>query len=151
MKGGRPQGIGGKQVILVELTRPGAGGVIRGDAAHAQLFIQLPVICTHEVMQAFRDTLLHLGGCLAGKGDRKDAVGAGTVQQQAQDAGHQQPGLAGAGRGMHRGIALRVGGMQGIHVCFPVVAGAAAQGAVESSLCGLSSQACCRQSPSISQ
>ncbi|RLA04442.1 MAG: hypothetical protein DRQ45_00820, partial [Gammaproteobacteria bacterium] len=94
MEGGRTQGVGIEQIFFIQLPRAGAGVCVRLYATLFQHVIQSSFVRTHEGVQSFGDTLLHFCCRLAGEGDGEDAVRSGAGQQQSQDAGNQQPGLA---------------------------------------------------------
>ena len=63
-----------------------------------------------EVGQPFLQPLAHLARRLLGEGDGQDLGRLGAVQQRAQDARHQHPGLARACARLHRHVAARVAG-----------------------------------------
>ena len=81
---------------------------------------QVTELCQHlglaaigQAVQALVDALAHLGRRLAGESEGQDAAGRMPLQQQAQHARGEQPGLAAAGGRRHRGIAARIQGRIG--------------------------------------
>ena len=63
-----------------------------------------------ELAQPVVQPLAHLAGRLARERDREDLVRLRTVEQRAQDARNEHPGLAGAGAGFDDDAAARVAG-----------------------------------------
>lgn len=74
------------------------GGVIRrADAGKLRADAQL--VAEGQGLQRTGNALAHLARRLAGEGECQDAARCRTRQQQADDAGGECPGLAGAGSG----------------------------------------------------
>ena len=92
----------------------GGGGGGRRHAAQHQLDRERLGRLAGELREPLVEPRAHLAGGLAGEGDGQDLVrfaGAlALLQQRADDARDQHPGLAGAGAGLHRHIAARVAG-----------------------------------------
>ncbi len=105
MKGGGAERAFAGEHLLIEsadLLEPRFG---RMDADLLQSFVNACRICGEQVLQRFDDTLMHLRGGLAGKGNSEDCIRCGARQQQPDDTAHQQPRLAAPGGRQHRHMA----------------------------------------------
>jgi hypothetical protein len=98
---------------LIQCAGPGRQALMGADLT--QRVPQGAVIECQPSGKPFREPQLHLCRGLACEGDRDDPAGARTREQQADDAGDQQPGLAGAGRGEHGGVYAGLGGVEAGH------------------------------------
>ena len=91
-------------------ARASAGGTPRARSASARVLVGAGVARTRASHSSRR--CAHFAGGLAGEGDRQDLVRRGAVEQGAQDARHQHPGLAGAGAGLDDDAAPRIAGQR---------------------------------------
>ena len=87
------------QQCFVQAARALAQRRLRHEIELAQPCVEHGLIGEGELAQARVDALAHLRRGLAREGQREDAAGRGPGEQQANDARHQLPGLAAAGRG----------------------------------------------------
>ncbi len=104
----RPAGL--QQRAIERTKRFARAGVGLRHAAGAQCLGQFGIGRAAPLGQPFLQPLPHLAGRLAGEGDGEDLLWLGTVEQRAQDARDQHPGLACTGAGLHRDVAPRVAG-----------------------------------------
>ena len=81
-----------------------------GNSACHQLLFELCGRGVGELLQPLLQALTHLARRLLGEGDGEDFMRRAALQQRAQHARHQHPGLARARAGLDGDAALRVAG-----------------------------------------
>ena len=122
MEGGDAQGMFGEQEGFQQMPGaraqrlPPSRGLplrFRNQSQRIQGTVQSFVVQFQVAGEAFAQALFHLRRRLAGESHRQDVLGGRPRQQQAHQARHQQPGLAGTGRGPHRDVEPGIGGLEG--------------------------------------
>ena len=127
------------QQALLQRRQPGSERLGLGlrQAPLAQREHAARVVAMGELMQPLVQAGAHLASRLAGEGDRDDVLRPGAVQQRAQDARHQHPGLARAGAGLDDDAACRIAGqrVEALAGDRRAVEGVGGRGAVEGAGC----------------
>jgi hypothetical protein len=100
----------GRLHALVEAARARHGGIrLPGrQRAPPQKIAHLCLVADGQQAQPVGEARLDLACRLARVGDGENLARRRTVEQQPQDARHQQPGLAAAGAGLHHHGVARI-------------------------------------------